>query len=106
MTQRRVVPFDAVDQPEPGMRSSDRLGPWFDLDGSEIIPLGTEAVERVVERIIGAFQLWSNLPRSTAPAWSSTSPCLPSSSSRIGRPKLDRYQDHAFLTAYAVGLDP
>jgi hypothetical protein len=58
-----------VDQPEPGMRSSDRLGPWFDLDGSEIIPLGTEAVERVVERIIGAFQLWSNLPRSTAPAW-------------------------------------
>jgi magnesium transporter len=22
------------------------------------------------------------------------------------RPKLDRYQDHAFLTAYAVGLDP
>ena len=22
------------------------------------------------------------------------------------RPKLDRYQDHAFLTAYAVSLDP
>src|SRR5512132_732024 len=25
---------------------------------------------------------------------------------RHERPKLDRYQDHAFLTAYAVGLDP
>jgi hypothetical protein len=63
MTQRRVVPFDAVDEPEPGMLYSDRLGPWFDLDGSEIIPVGTEAVERAVELIIGAFQLWSNLPK-------------------------------------------
>ena len=41
MTQRQVVPFDAVDEPEPGMLYSDRLGPWFDLDGSEIIPVGT-----------------------------------------------------------------
>ena len=63
MTQRRVVPFDAVDQPEPGMLYSDRLGPWFDLDGSEIIPVSTEAVERAVELIIGTFQLWSNLPK-------------------------------------------
>jgi hypothetical protein len=63
MTQRRIVPFDAVDQPEPGMLYSDRLGPWFDLDGSEIIPVGTEAVEVAVERIIGTFRLWSNRPR-------------------------------------------
>jgi hypothetical protein len=63
MTQPQVVPFDAVDEPEPGMLYSDRLGPWFDLDGSEIIPVGTEAVEVAVERIIGTFQLWSNLPK-------------------------------------------
>jgi hypothetical protein len=63
MTQRRVVPFDAVDQPEPGMLYSDRLGPWFDLDGSQIIPVGTEAVEGAVSLIIGAFRLWSNLPK-------------------------------------------
>jgi hypothetical protein len=35
----------------------------FDLDGSEIIPVGTEAVEVAVERIIGTFQLWSNLSK-------------------------------------------
>jgi hypothetical protein len=63
MTPRQVVPFDAVDEPEPGMLYSDRLGPWFDLDGSEIIPVATEAVEVAVERIIGTFQLWSNLPK-------------------------------------------
>jgi hypothetical protein len=62
MTQRRVVSFDAVDEPVPGVLYSDRLGPWFDLDGSEIIPVGTEAVECAVELIIGIFQLWSNLP--------------------------------------------
>ena len=45
------------------MLYSDRLGPWFDLDGSEIIPVGTEAVERAVELIIGTFQIWSNLPK-------------------------------------------
>jgi hypothetical protein len=61
MTQRQVVPFDAVDELEPGMLYSDRLGPWFDLDGSEIIPVATEAVEGAVERIIDTFQLWSNL---------------------------------------------
>jgi hypothetical protein len=55
--------FDAVDEPEPGMLYSDRLGPWFDLDGAEIIPVGTEAVEGAVELLIGAFQLWSNLPK-------------------------------------------
>jgi hypothetical protein len=58
-----VVPFDAVGQPESGMPYSDRFGPWFDLDGSEIIPLGTEAVEGAVELLIGAFQLWSDLPK-------------------------------------------
>ena len=62
MTQQRILPFDAVDEPEPGMLYSDRLGPWFDLDGSEIIPVGTEAVEDAVELIIGTFQLRSNLP--------------------------------------------
>ena len=62
MTQQRLVPFDAVGEPEPGMLYSDRLGPWFDLDGSEIIPVGSEAVEVAVEQIIGTFQLQSNLP--------------------------------------------
>jgi hypothetical protein len=45
------------------MLYSDRFGPWFDLDGSEVIPLGTEAVEGAVELLIGAFQLCSNLPK-------------------------------------------
>jgi hypothetical protein len=63
MTQRRVVSFDEVNEPEPGMLYSDRLGPWFGLDGSEIIPVGTEAVEIAVERIIGTFQIRSNLPK-------------------------------------------
>jgi hypothetical protein len=62
MTQPRIVHFDAVGDPEPGMLYSDRLGPWFDLDGTEIIPVGTEAVEVAVELIIGTFQLRSNLP--------------------------------------------
>ncbi len=63
MTHRRVVPIDAVDQPEPGMLDGDRLGPWFDLDGSELMPLGTEADEGAVELVIGAFQLCSSLPK-------------------------------------------
>ena len=45
MTQPRIVPFEAVDKPEPGMLYSDRLGPWFDSGGSEMILVGTEAVE-------------------------------------------------------------
>ncbi len=31
MTQHRILPFDAVDEPEPGMLYSDRLGPWVRL---------------------------------------------------------------------------
>lgn len=56
-----LVRFDDVDEPEPGMRYVDRLGPWFDGSGTEIIPVGTEAVELAVELIVDRFEVRTNV---------------------------------------------
>lgn len=57
-----LVDYDDVVEPEPGMRYRDRLGPWFDGAGTEIIPVGTEAVDLAVELVVGRFEVRSALP--------------------------------------------
>ncbi len=57
-----LVDYDDVDEPQPGIHYRDRLGPWFDGDGTEIIPVGTEAVDLAVELVVGTFDVRSTLP--------------------------------------------
>ena len=38
------------------------LGPFYDLDGTEILPVLTGATEAAIERIMGRYRLYSNLP--------------------------------------------
>jgi len=38
------------------------LGPFYDLDGTEILPVLTEATEAAIERIMGRYRVYSNLP--------------------------------------------
>lgn len=38
------------------------LGPFYDLDGTEIVPLLTEATEAAIERIMGRYCIHANIP--------------------------------------------
>jgi hypothetical protein len=43
-------------------RIDTRLGPFYDLDGTEILPMLTEATEVAIERIMGNYQVRANIP--------------------------------------------
>ena len=45
-----------------GILYLDQLGPFFDEEGSEIVPLGSEAATEVVELLEASFVLRTNLP--------------------------------------------
>ncbi len=38
------------------------LGPFYDLDGTEILPVLTEATEAAIERIMGRYRIHANVP--------------------------------------------
>lgn len=38
------------------------LGPFYDLDGTEILPVLTEATEAAIERIMGRYRIQANIP--------------------------------------------
>jgi hypothetical protein len=44
------------------MRMNTLLGPFYDLDGTEILPVLTEATEAAIERIMGRYQIHANIP--------------------------------------------
>jgi hypothetical protein len=49
----------AVDMNEP---INTLLGPFYDLDGTEILPVLTEATAAAIERIMGRYQIRANIP--------------------------------------------
>jgi hypothetical protein len=59
--EHRLVRFDEVAGADPDILYRDRVGPWWDIDGDEIIPVGTEAVERAVELVVGTYAVRSSV---------------------------------------------
>jgi hypothetical protein len=39
-----------------------QLGPFYDLDGTEILPVLTEATAAAIERVMGRYQVHANIP--------------------------------------------
>jgi hypothetical protein len=58
-SQYRLVPW--TDEAAPGMLFIDRVGPWFDEDGSEIVLPCSEAFEAAIEHVPGTWTIRSNI---------------------------------------------
>ena len=62
LSKFRLVPYR--DEPVRDMLFTDRVGPWWDTDGAEIVLPVSDAFDRVADRLDGTWEIHITSPSS------------------------------------------